>query len=201
MIDAYLNHLSFKVGCRRIRWRATGATWAISPRLPRERRRRSTLGRRDLEAFVRSLMTAGRSPRSVGRAVATVRGFTWFLAASGRVGADPADDSRATRLAGASEGMASKTDRLLEAPDPSTPRGLRDRARSSSCCAATGLRVSELVALRPADVNLEAGYLTCTGKGEKQRMVPIGQTAAAWVARYMREARSTLLHQSERTPA
>jgi integrase/recombinase XerD len=55
------------------------------------------------------------------------------------------------------------------------------------------MRVSELVALRPADVNLEASYLTCTGKGDKQRIVPVGDEAASWVDRYVREARPALL--------
>jgi integrase/recombinase XerD len=163
-------------------------------------RRKTTidvLDRRELEAFVRSLMTAGRSPRSVGRAVATVRGFYRFLAASGRVGADPADDLRAPRAWPALPRAigVDEVDRLLDAPDPSTPRGLRDRALLELLYA-TGLRVSELVTLRPADVNLEAGYLTCTGKGEKQRMVPIGQSAATWVARYLRDGRPGLLGQS-----
>jgi integrase/recombinase XerD len=58
---------------------------------------------------------------------------------------------------------------------------------------ATGLRVSELVALRPADVNLEDGLLKTTGKGRKERLVPIGDEACAWVVRYVREARSSLL--------
>jgi integrase/recombinase XerD len=152
------------------------------------------LDRKDLERFVRAQMTAGRSPRSVGRAVATVRGFYRFLAASRVIPSDPADDLRAPRAwpplpkaIGVEE-----VDRLLEAPDPSTPRGLRDRALIELLYA-TGLRVSELVALRPSDVNLEAGYLTCTGKGDKQRMVPIGQTAVGWVARYLRDARPALV--------
>jgi integrase/recombinase XerD len=58
---------------------------------------------------------------------------------------------------------------------------------------ATGMRVSELVALRPADVQLEASYLTCTGKGDKQRIVPIGDEAAAWVKRYLQQSRAVLL--------
>jgi integrase/recombinase XerD len=151
------------------------------------------LDRKDLEAFVRSLMTAGRSPRSVGRAVATVRGFFRFLAASGRIAADSADDLRAPRAWPALPKAigVEDVDRLLDAPDPSTPRGLRDRALIELLYA-TGLRVSELVALRLGDVNLEAGYLTCTGKGEKQRMVPIGRTAATWVARYLRDGRPAL---------
>jgi len=55
------------------------------------------------------------------------------------------------------------------------------------------MRVSELVTLRTADLNLDASYLTCTGKGEKQRIVPIGEEAAGWVRRYLRDARPILL--------
>ena len=58
---------------------------------------------------------------------------------------------------------------------------------------ATGLRVSELISLRPADVNLDASYLTCTGKGEKQRIVPMGDEAAVWVRRYLSDGRAVLL--------
>jgi integrase/recombinase XerD len=158
------------------------------------------LGRRDLEAFVRSLMTAGRAPRSVGRAVATVRGFYRYLAASRAVPSDPADDLRAPRAWPALPRAIGldDVDRLLDTPDASTPRGLRDRALIELLYA-TGLRVTELVSLRPADVNLEAGYLTCTGKGDKQRMVPIGQTAAGWVARYLRDARPSLVQGAGRS--
>jgi len=83
-------------------------------------------------------------------------------------------------------------DALIAQPDVSTPRGLRDRALIELLYA-TGLRVSELVGLRPADLNLEASFLTCTGKGDKQRLVPIGDEAARWVSRYIREGRKTLL--------
>jgi integrase/recombinase XerD len=55
------------------------------------------------------------------------------------------------------------------------------------------MRVSELLSLRPADVNLEASYLTCSGKGDKQRIVPIGDEAGDWVKRYLREGRHALL--------
>jgi integrase/recombinase XerD len=75
----------------------------------------------------------------------------------------------------------------------STPRGLRDRALIELLYA-TGLRVSELISLRPADINLDASYLTCTGKGGKQRVVPLGDHAAEWVRRYLREGRPALLH-------
>jgi integrase/recombinase XerD len=83
-------------------------------------------------------------------------------------------------------------DRLLAQPDVRMPRGLRDRALIELLYA-TGMRVSELVGLRPGDLDLDASYLTCTGKGDKQRIVPIGDEATTWVRRYLRDGRSALL--------
>jgi len=77
-----------------------------------------------------------------------------------------------------------RLDRLLAQPDTATPRGLRDKALIELLYA-TGLRVTELLSLKPADVNLDAGYLTCIGKGDKQRIVPLGHAAADWVRRYL----------------
>jgi integrase/recombinase XerD len=199
MLDAYLTHI------RAVRRLSPNTVEAYSRDLAAlahfaERKNRSfeALERQDLEAFVRSLMTGGNSPRSVGRAVATIRGFYRFLAASGLVPADPSADLRAPRAWPAlpkALGLE-EVDRLLEVPDASTPLGMRDRALIELLYA-TGLRVSELVGLRPSDVNLESGYLTCTGKGDKQRMVPIGHTASEWVDRYMREARPILVRRSK----
>ena len=85
-----------------------------------------------------------------------------------------------------------EVDRLLAQSDTSTPRGLRDKALIEVLYA-TGLRVSELIALRAGDLNLEEGYLTCIGKGDKQRIVPLGTDAVEWVRRYVRDGRSALL--------
>ena len=152
------------------------------------------LMRTDLEELIRTLMSEGRSPRSVARAVACYRGFYRFLMVDGRLQSNPADDLRPPRAWDVLPRYLSidDVDRLLEQPDVSTPRGLRDRALIELLYA-TGMRVSELVALRPADVNLESSYLTCTGKGDKQRIVPIGDAAADWVQRYLNGARSVLL--------
>ncbi len=152
------------------------------------------LGRTDLEAFVRSLMSDGRSPRSVARAVACYRGFYRFLVVDGRAKTSPADDLRPPRAWKSLPRYLSveDIDRLLQQPDVSTPRGLRDRALIELLYA-TGMRVSELIGLRPADVNLDASYLTCTGKGDKQRIIPVGDEAAAWVGRYIRDARAQLM--------
>lgn len=154
------------------------------------------LDRRALEAFVRGLMAGGLSPRSVARSVACVRGLYKFIAVERKLPANPADDLRSPRAWPALPKFLSleEVDRLLEQPETTTPRGLRDKALIELLYA-TGLRVSELINLRAGDLNLEEGYLTCVGKGDKQRMVPLGQTAADWVRRYIRDGRSALVRQ------
>ena len=153
-----------------------------------------SLERTSLEAFVRELMSQGRSPRSVARAVACYRGFYRFLVLDGRLKVSPAQDLRPPRAWKVLPRYLSveEVDRLIAQPDVATPRGLRDRALIELLYA-TGLRVSELIAIRPADIHLDASYLQCTGKGEKQRIVPMGDQAASWVERYAREARGPLL--------
>jgi integrase/recombinase XerD len=152
------------------------------------------LDRQALEAFVRQLMGSGLAPRSVARAVACVRGFYRFLSIERRQDHSPAEGLRPPRAWPALPKFLAldDVDRLLEQPDTATPRGLRDKALIEVLYA-TGLRVSELVSLRAGDLNLEEGYLTCIGKGDKQRMVPLGQEAARWVRRYLSDGRSTLL--------
>ena len=152
------------------------------------------LARPDLEELVRQLMSEGRSPRSVARAIACYRGFYRFLVVDGRLAISPADDLRPPRAWKTLPRYLAveEVDRLLAQPDVGTPRGLRDRALIELLYA-TGMRVSELIGLRPADVNFGASYLTCTGKGDKQRIVPIGDEASAWVRKYLRDARPGLL--------
>ena len=195
LIDAYLTHLSVerRLAVNSIESYARDlnqlARFAIGHGRPVE-----ALERPDLERFVRDLMAEGRSPRSVAREVACVRGFYRFLVIDGRLPASPADDLQPPRAWQTLPTYLSvdEVDALIAQPDVSMPRGLRDRALIELLYA-TGLRVSELVGLRPADLNLEASFLTCTGKGDKQRLVPIGDEAARWVSRYLREGRKALL--------
>jgi integrase/recombinase XerD len=153
------------------------------------------LGRRDLEAFVRALMSRGLSPRSVARAVACVRGYFRFAALERKLEQSPAADLRAPRAWPALPKFLDldEVDRLLAQPDVSTARGLRDKALLEVLYA-SGMRVSELVAIKPSDLNLAEGYLRCIGKGDKERIVPVGQAAADWIERYMRDGRPALLH-------
>jgi integrase/recombinase XerD len=152
------------------------------------------LTRSELDAFVRSLMAGGLSPRSVARAVACVRGFYRFVALEQKRETSAADDLQAPRAWAALPKFLdlADVDRLLSAPDTATPRGLRDKAMIEVLYA-TGLRVSELVAIRPQDLHLDEGYITCIGKGDKERLVPLGHEAVDWVKRYLREGRSKLL--------
>jgi integrase/recombinase XerD len=194
-VDEYLTHLRFerRLSDHTIESYARDlnqlAAYAAGGEQPPER-----LSRRDLEAFVRSLMSEGRSPRSVARLVACVRGFYRYLQRHDDVAANPAVDLQPPRAWKVLPKFLSMddVDRLLQAPDVTTPRGLRDRALIELLYA-TGLRVSELVALRPQDVHLDAGYLTTIGKGNKQRIVPVGDEAVSWIARYVNEARPRLL--------
>jgi len=152
------------------------------------------LDRSAVEAFVRQLMAEGRAPRSVARVVASVRTFYRYLVVNGGLPASPADDVRSPRSLRTLPTFLTtgEVDALVAAPDVTTPRGARDRAMIELLYA-TGLRVSELVGLRPADLNLEQGFLTTVGKGRKERIVPIGDEAAAWVGRYVRDARPALI--------
>jgi integrase/recombinase XerD len=155
------------------------------------------LDRQALEAFVRQQRTHGLSPRSVARAIAAVRGFYRFLVLERHIERSPADDLQPPRAWPALPRFLSldEVDALLAQPDLSTPLGLRDRAMFDLLYA-TGMRVSELVGVRAVDLHLDEGYLTCVGKGNKERLIPIGDEAADSVRRYARDGRPSLARTS-----
>jgi integrase/recombinase XerD len=194
-VDAYLSHLALE---RRLSPNTIDSyardLSQLSAAAAAAARPVESLDRRALEQVVRQLMGEGRSPRSVARAVACYRGFYRFLVVTGRRADNPAVDVKAPRAWKTLPKFLStdEVDKLLGAPDTTQPKGIRDRALIELFYA-TGLRVSEMVSLRQQDVNLEGGYLTCTGKGRKQRVVPVGDEAAAWLRRYLREGRPALL--------
>ena len=195
LVDAYLSHLSVerRLSPNTVESYGRDLTQLSAAAVALELKVEA-LDRRALEEVVRRLMSEGRSPKSVARAVACYRGFFRFLVVSGHRQDNPAADLRAPRAWKTLPKFlsADEVERLLASPDTSEPRGIRDRALIELFYA-TGLRVSEMVGLRQQDLNLESGYLTCTGKGRKQRLVPIGDEAAAWLTRYIKEARPALL--------
>src|SRR5687767_11334701 len=151
------------------------------------------LGKPELTEFVMSLSREGLAPRSVGRALSAVRGFYRFLLLDGHVRADPTADICAPQGGQKLPRFLTQEEmeRLLGAYDTSTPEGVRDRALTELLYA-TGLRVSELVGLTTSSVDLDGGVLFCTGKGSKQRRVPVGRSALEWLRRY-ESARRALL--------
>lgn len=151
-------------------------------------------GAGDLQAYVDWLHAAGLSPRTVARRLSALRQFFRFLLLEGRIGEDPTAMLTAPRLWRNLPKYltAPQVEALLAAPQPDSPRGLRDRAMLETLYA-TGLRVSELVGLRLADLNLELGFVRVTGKGGKQRLVPVGSKAQEALREYLQAGRPALL--------
>jgi integrase/recombinase XerD len=152
------------------------------------------LDRRALEEFVRQQITRGLAPRSVARSVAAIRGYYRFLVLDRRLPGSPADDLQPPRAWPALPKFLSleEVDSLIAQPDVATPLGLRDRAMIELLYA-TGMRVSELVGVRTADLHLRERYLSCVGKGNKERLVPTGDQAIEWIERYQKTSRPALL--------
>ena len=193
LVLAYLRHLEVE---RRVAAHTLAAYRRDLTRLSRFtaglRLTLDRLSRADLEAFVRDTMSSGLAPSSTARLVAAVRGFYRFLRVTERISENPADDLHAR-----APSLSAQVSRLLRSGRPAgrtrrlDTRGLRDRALIEVLYA-TGLRVSELVGLRFADVRLAEGYVQCLGKGNKQRIVPLGDEAVSWVQRYKESGRPSL---------
>lgn len=158
--------------------------------------RKLALGRVDRGAvvdFLGWLYRNGLDSRSVARTLVTLRNFFRFLRQENVVRHNPTEHIESPRLWKRLPKFLTleEVEGLLATPDDTTPLGVRDRAMLETLYA-TGLRVSELVNLKVADVQLEAGVLRCLGKGNKERVVPLGRKATAAVETYLREARPRL---------
>jgi integrase/recombinase XerD len=194
-IDLYLDHLRVE---RRLAQHTLESyardLRALGTYADEEGRPAELLGRHDLEAFVRRQMASGLSPRTVARTVAAVRGFYRFLAIDQQRTENPADDLRPPQAWPALPKCLTpeEVEALIAQPDPTTPLGLRDRAMIELLYA-TGMRVSELVGVRAPDLHLEAHYLTCVGKGSKERLIPFGEQASDWIRRYLAVGRPALM--------
>ncbi|HEX9736936.1 MAG TPA: site-specific tyrosine recombinase XerD [Thermoanaerobaculia bacterium] len=148
----------------------------------------------DLQLHLRDLRRRGISPRSVRRALAAIRGFYGYLVEDRRRRDNPAVHLDSPRILKTLPKVLteSQVDALLASPDPSKPLGLRDKAMVELLYA-TGLRVSELTGLRIPQLRLDAGFLLAFGKGAKERIVPVGESAERWTRRYLAEVRPELV--------
>jgi integrase/recombinase XerD len=148
----------------------------------------------DLVAHLEALRRVGRSPRTLARGLAAVRGLYRFGRRAGMLRENPAALLETPRLPRRLPRALSKPDAtaLMESPGDGDPRAWRDRAMLELLYG-SGLRASELVGLRPADVDLQAQFLVCRGKRDRQRMVPIGDAARRALVTYLERARPRLV--------
>ena len=161
-----------------------------------DNRGRTLLGaqRADVDAFLADQFRAKAKATSVSRRLSALRRFYALQLLQGTLTSDPTLRVRAPKLPRRLPKNLSEKDveALLGAPDHKTTLGLRDRAMLETLYA-TGLRVSELVGLTLAQISLDMGVVRVVGKGNKERLVPIGEESIRWVSRYLEIARPALL--------
>jgi integrase/recombinase XerD len=153
-----------------------------------------TVSRDDLVDFLAGLYREKLESRTVARQLVTLRNFFRWAQVQELIKEDPAINLESPKIRRSLPGYLrlDEVERLLKQPDEKTPLGLRDRAMLEVLYS-TGLRVSELVNLRMPDLDSKMGCVRCIGKGDKERIVPIGRAALEMVNRYVNDARPALL--------
>lgn len=150
--------------------------------------------------FLQTLRQSGAADNSIIRMVSSLRKFHQYLKRESIVSDDPMQlidtPKKASTLPKAISPQA--VEQLLEAPDTTTPLGVRDRT-ILELMYATGLRISELVNLKLSDMHLTMGFIQTMGKGEKERIIPLGEIASQWLDHYLEGARVYLQDQSAET--
>lgn len=151
-------------------------------------------GVEDLRSYLDHLYKVGLSSRSIARHLTTLRCFYGYLLREEMIDADPTEHLKSPRQWQNIPKFLNleEIERLIAAPDPERPNGLRDQAMMQVLYA-TGLRVSELCALQLKDFQPDLGFLRTTGKGNKQRLVPVGRQAIEAVEAYLAKGRAALL--------
>lgn len=156
-----------------------------------------TIGRDDLVDFLASLYRQKLESKTVARHLVTLRNFFRYSQVQELIAEDPATNLESPKIRRSLPGYLrlEEVERLLEQPDEKQPLGLRDRAMLEVLYS-TGLRVSELVGLRVTDLDAKVGCVRCIGKGDKERVVPVGRKALAIVERYLRDARPEIMRRA-----
>jgi integrase/recombinase XerD len=155
-----------------------------------------SITRKEVLGFLQWLYERKLSTRSIARSLSALRTFFRFLQVDGLIEANPTAQVEAPKLWKKLPKYLSmgEVDLILSAPDLSTPLGLRDKAMLELLYA-TGLRVSELISVKFGDLHLDPGYVQCLGKGNKERIVPLGKSAATAIEAYAKKARGQLMKQ------
>jgi integrase/recombinase XerD len=156
------------------------------------------IDREAIRDFIRQLQGQGLQPRSLARHVVSLRNFFRFLHQDGQVPIDITAEIDSPQIGRSLPKFLAleEVEALLNQPDLSKPIGLRDKAMLELLYA-TGIRVSEIISLRVEDFDRNMGILRCLGKGNKERLIPVGRSALSAVEIYLREGRSKLLKKGE----
>jgi integrase/recombinase XerD len=152
-------------------------------------------GETDIQAYLAHRYHLKTRATSAARLLSSLKRYYRHALRQGSIGTDPTLNIQSPKLPRALPKTLTEAhvESLLAAPDVATPLGLRDRAMLETLYA-TGLRVSELVALKTVQVSEDMGLVRVMGKGSKERLVPLGEEALHWLKRYTRSARPALLH-------
>ncbi|TCB77819.1 site-specific tyrosine recombinase XerD [Acinetobacter sp. ANC 3781] len=147
----------------------------------------------DISDVLLALTKQGKSPRSIARSLSALRSFYKFLREQKLRSDNPVATHKTPKIGRSlpKDISEKEVEALIHAPDIETALGLRDRAMLEVLYAC-GLRVTELLNLRLELINLKQGYLRIVGKGNKERLVPLGQMACEWIEKYLNEARPSL---------
>ncbi len=147
-----------------------------------------------LRAFVHALSDAGLHATSINRKISSIKAFYRYLVFTNRLALNPATDMELLKVGRTLPEVLSieEVTMIIEAADDRTPLGLRDRACMELLYAA-GLRISELLGLRLQDIDLEHRFLSVVGKGNKQRIVPMGKKAASALEQFIASGRPAIL--------
>lgn len=150
--------------------------------------------REDIRSYLQSLQKRKLSPRSRNRHLASIRTFYKFLVRENVVETSPADLLESSKVEKKLPTVMTlqEVEKLLAQPNTKTPLGQRDKAMLELMYAA-GLRVTELVKMTVKQVNLEVGFVMTLGKGHKERIIPIGESAQESIKEYIESGRRALL--------
>jgi integrase/recombinase XerD len=167
----------------------------------RHKQRMEDVTREDVVDFLSSLYKEKLDSRSVARYLVSLRGLYKFGMMEGTVETDPTENLESPKVRSSLPTYlrVEEVDKLLQAPNLATPIGMRDRAMLEVLYS-TGLRVSELLNLRISDIDMRIGCVRCIGKGDKERLVPIGRKAIEAVEQYLAQARPKFARPSSPPP-
>ena len=155
----------------------------------------------DILLYLQACQEKNLHQKTIARRLSSLRRYYDWLHTQGEIVKNPVDKIRSPRQVRSLPKSISEAhiEALLNAPDINQPAGLRDRAMLELMYAC-GLRVSELIGLQWAHLNLSAGVIQAVGKGDKERLVPMGDESVYWLQHYLQTARTDLLHAGQKSP-